>query len=91
MSQRRKLRRIEDKAKLTAVALNAAPHGCETCRSGSGWRTKVMRELLAKRMIGDSKILCTVCGARWLVSVFTTGPSQEVHIAFKPITNEPSN
>lgn len=81
---------MADKAKLTAVALNAAPHGCKKC-IGSGWRTQLMRELITNHMIGDSKVLCVVCGAKWLVSVFIVGPGQEVHIAFKPIANDPSN
>lgn len=90
MSQRRKLQRAADKAKLTPVALEAAPHGCERCR-GQEWRTQLMKELLTNVMIGDSKVLCTVCGGKWLVSVFAVGPREEIHISFKPITNEPSN
>lgn len=90
MSQRRKLQRAADKAKLTPVALNAPLHGCETCRGGD-WRTKLTRKLLGEMMIGDSTVLCTVCGARWKVSVFTVGPREEVHISFNPIANEPSN
>lgn len=90
MSQKRKLQRAADKAKLTAVALNAPPHGCEECR-GQKWRTQLTKKLLGELMIGDSTILCVHCGMRWKVSVFTVRPREEVHISFNPIPNEPSN
>jgi hypothetical protein len=91
MSQRRRLRKVAEKAQLSAVMLNAGTdHGCDVCR-GTQWRTKLTRHLLSKKMLGDSKTLCTACGKKWMVSLFAAGANQEIHVAFNPIPNEPSN
>lgn len=90
MSRRRRIQRTVDKAKLTAVVLNAPTHGCEVCR-GHEWRTGLTRELLGERKIGDSRVRCLPCGVDWMVSLFPVGVNQEIHVSFNPIPNEPTN
>jgi hypothetical protein len=90
MSQKRRLRRVADKAKLSPVRLEAPPHGCVECCS-SEWRTGVTKELLTNLRLGDSEVLCRICGAWWKVSVFPVGPNEELHVSFNPIANEPLN
>lgn len=89
MNARRRLRKLADKAKLTAVSLNAKPHGCEVCRADD-FRTSFAKAAIQAAELGTYVIVCKACGEHWEVTLFC-GVNGQLHIGFNPAEKPPSN